>query len=117
MLYPMCRVKIKGGIVTGKELYYNGSISIDPVILNRADIIPGDMVDVLNLNNGARVSTYVIEGASNTGEICLNGPAARWFETGDEVVILSTCLVEPEERKTLSLKVVELAGGNKDIKA
>jgi len=112
MIYPVCRTKIKGGKVTGKKLYYDGSITIARDILHAAELQPGDMVDVLNLNNGARITTYVIEGAEKTGEICLNGPAARFFEEGDEVVILSICLVTASERHNMKMKIVSLTGNN-----
>jgi aspartate 1-decarboxylase len=111
----MCRVKIKGGRVTGKELNYNGSISIDAQILERSDLVPGEMVDVLNLSNGARITTYIIEGRRGTGEISLNGPAARFFEIGDEIVVLCTCLVDSKERENWNMRVISLSNGNREI--
>ncbi|MGC8805282.1 MAG: aspartate 1-decarboxylase [Candidatus Ratteibacteria bacterium] len=111
-MYQICRTKFKGGKVTGKKLYYDGSITIAWDILRAADLQPGDMVDVLNLNNGARITTYVIAGPEKTGEICLNGPAARFFEEGDEIVILGTCLVTASERKKIKMKVVSLTDNN-----
>ncbi|MCM8759292.1 MAG: aspartate 1-decarboxylase [Candidatus Omnitrophica bacterium] len=116
MLYPVCRTKIKGGIVTDKNLYYDGSITISNNILEAAEIKPGDMVEVLNLNNGARVTTYVIKGKENSGEICLNGPAARFFEIGDQIIILSVCLVTDDERKKLKMRLVSLTDRNLTIK-
>ncbi len=116
MLYPVCRVKIKGATVTDKKLYYDGSITIPRDILEAADIQAGDMVDVLNLNNGARITTYVIEGDEKTGEICLNGPAARFFEKDDQIVILAICLMTEQERKKSRMRVVSLSDGNLTIK-
>jgi len=116
MLYPICRVKIKGGRVTGKQLYYDGSIRLSSEILKSADIIPGDMVDVLNLNTGARITTYVIEEPNKKGEICLNGPAARFFEEKDQVIILAVCLATKQERKKTKMKLVSLSGNNKIIR-
>ncbi|MCM8805717.1 MAG: aspartate 1-decarboxylase [Candidatus Omnitrophica bacterium] len=116
MLYPVCRTKIKGGKITGKKLYYDGSITISSDILKAAGIQPGDMVEVLNLNNGARVSTYVIEGPEKTGEICPNGPAARFFEEGDEIIILGICFANEKERKQLKMRLVTLADNNRTIK-
>ncbi|HOK79763.1 MAG TPA: aspartate 1-decarboxylase [bacterium] len=115
MIYPICRTKIKGGKVTGKKLYYDGSITIARDILRAADLQRGDMVEVLNLNNGARITTYIIEGPEKTGEICLNGPAARFFEEGDEVVILGICLVTASERKKIKMKVISLTNNNLTI--
>ncbi|MCX7706066.1 MAG: aspartate 1-decarboxylase [bacterium] len=116
MLYAVCRTKIKGGVVTDKNLHYDGSITISKDILKAAEIQFGDMVEVLNLNNGARITTYVIEGKKNKGEICLNGPAARYFEKGDEIIILGVCYVTEEERKKLKMKIVSLENNNRTIK-
>lgn len=115
MFYPVCWVKIKGGVVTDKNLYYEGSITISSDILKIAGIKAGDMVDVLNLNNGARITTYVIEGQEK-GEICLNGPAARFFEKNDKIIILAVCFVTEQERKKLKMKIVSLSDSNLTIK-
>lgn len=111
MLKEICIVKIKGGKVTDKKLYYEGSITIDKKIIEKAGILPGEMLYVLNLNNGKRVKTYLIEGKE--GEICLNGPAARFFEIGDEIIILSTGYFTEEELKNYKMKIVELGENNK----
>lgn len=113
MLKEMCVVKIKGGKVTDKKLYYEGSITIDKKIIDKAGLLPGEMVYVLNLNNGKRVKTYIIEGKENSGEICLNGPAARFFEIGDEIIILSTGYFTEEELKNYKMKIIELGEKNK----
>jgi len=73
------------------------------------------MVYVLNLNNGARILTYVIEGEENSGTICLNGAAARFFEIGDEVIILSSSFLDNEEIENYKMKIVELGENNKVI--
>lgn len=109
----MCKSKIKGGKVTDKNLYYEGSITLDKKIIEASSLIPGEMVYVLNLNNGARISTYVIEGQENSGVICLNGAAARFFEIGDEVIILSSAFLDEEEIKNYSMKIIELGENNK----
>ncbi|MCM8804818.1 MAG: aspartate 1-decarboxylase [Candidatus Omnitrophica bacterium] len=109
----MTRCKIKGGKVTDKNLYYEGSITIDKKIIEQADILPGEMVYVLNLNNGARVFTYVIEGEENSGVICLNGPSARFFEVGDQVIILGISLVEEDRVKDFKTKIITLSEKNK----
>jgi len=114
MYRMMCRCKIKGARVTDKNLRYEGSITIDKTILKKAGLIPGEMVNVLNLNNGARISTYIIEGTENSGTMCLNGPAARLFEIDDEIIILGISLVE--EGKSLEgwhIKIVELDDNNR----
>lgn len=116
MLYPVCRTKIKGGVVTDKNIYYDGSITISSNILQAAELQHGDMVEVLNLNNGVRITTYVIEGKNNKGEICLNGPAARFFEKRDNIIILAVCYATEEERKKLKMKIVSLSDENLTIK-
>ena len=110
----MCRSKIKGGRVTDKDLYYEGSITLDKEILRHAGILPGEMVHVLNLNNGARISTYTIEGEEGSGIICLNGPSARYFEKGDEVIILGVSFAAEEElAENWNIKITELGGNNR----
>ncbi|MCM8814709.1 MAG: aspartate 1-decarboxylase [Candidatus Omnitrophica bacterium] len=116
MLYPVCRVKIKGAIVTDKNLYYEGSITISSNIMKAAELQQGDMVDVLNLNNGARITTYVIEGVGKKGEICLNGPSARFFEKDDEIVILGVCYVSEKARKKMKIRIVSLSNRNLTVK-
>ncbi|HNS32769.1 MAG TPA: aspartate 1-decarboxylase [bacterium] len=114
MYRSMCRCKIKGGRVTDKNLRYEGSITVDRAILVKAGIFPGEMVNVLNLNNGARISTYTIEGSENSGTMCLNGPAARYFETGDEIIILGISLAEESEvLDNWNIRIVELDINNR----
>ena len=113
MLIWMCRSKIKGGKVTEKKLHYDGSITLDKEIIEKAEILPGEMVYVLNLNNGARIITYVIEGKRGSGVICLNGPAARFFEINDEVIILATSLMEKKEAEGRKIRLVVLDEKNK----
>jgi aspartate 1-decarboxylase len=83
----MLNGKIHRARVTDADLNYVGSVSIDPLLLKAADIVPNEQVSVLNLMNGARFETYAIEGAE--GEICLNGAAARLAQVGDLVIILT----------------------------
>jgi aspartate 1-decarboxylase len=116
MLIQFCKSKIGHATVTEAELYYEGSITIDEKIIKAVDIIPGEKVDVLNLNNGARLETYVIAGKAGSGQICLNGPAARLGQVGDRIIILSYGLVTPEEARQLKTKTVYLNERN-DVKA
>ncbi len=110
----MCRCKIRGGRVTDKNLYYEGSVTVDKQILDEAGILLGEMVYVLNLSNGVRISTYTIAGEPNSGTICLNGPAARYFEKGDEVIILAVSFVEEKElQQKWDMKVVKLGDNNR----
>lgn len=89
MLRTMCKSKIHRATVTGADLNYIGSITIDPVLMEAADLLEFEQVSVVNVNNGARFETYVIPGQRGDGEICLNGAAARLVHTGDKVIIIS----------------------------
>ena len=113
MLIEFCKSKVTYASVTQAELFYEGSITVDKDILEAADILPGEKVSIVNLNNGQRFETYVIEGESGSGVICLNGPAARLGLVGDQVHILSYCFVEREEARGMKTKVVPLSEGNR----
>lgn len=113
MLITFCKSKITNATITQTELYYQGSITVDEKILKAVDIIPGEKVEVLNINNGARIETYTIAGKAGSGQICLNGPAARSGCVGDKLIILSYCLAEPKEARASTMKVVHLDDHNK----
>ena len=89
MQIEVLKSKIHRVTVTGAELGYIGSITIDKSLMDAANIIAGEKVQVVNVNNGERLETYVIEGGVNSGEITLNGPAARKVQKGDVVIIIS----------------------------
>lgn len=107
MLRTICKSKIHRAKVTQTQLHYEGSITIDEELMKEADILQGEKVEVLNLNNGARIETYAIKGKRGSKTICLNGPAARSAEVGDEVIILAYCLVSDEEAKKIKPKVIK----------
>ena len=113
MLLQMCKSKIANASITACELHYDGSITIDEKLIKAAGILPGERVQVVNLNNGARFETYVIRGKSGSGEICLNGPAARQGYAGDRIHIISYALMEPQEAKTFTAKVIKLNEHNR----
>ena len=98
--------KIHGATLTGTELDYEGSITIDQNLLDRADILPGEQVHVLNINNGQRFITYAIAAPRGSGTILLNGPAARLGTIGDKVIIISYCQVADEKARDLKAKVL-----------
>lgn len=100
MLKEMLKSKVYYATVTEAQLYYEGSVTIDNTIIKNADLSVHEKVEVLNLNNGERFQTYVIEGEEDSGVICLNGPAARKGQVGDKVILVSYCLVSQEELKT-----------------
>ena len=102
----MLKSKIHRATVTDANLGYEGSITIDRVLMEAADILPYEMVHVLNVNNGARLQTYAIEGERGSGEICINGAAARLVSKGDTVIILSYIAVGEEEARSIEPKLV-----------
>jgi len=113
MQIEYCKSKIAHGLVTEAELFYEGSITIDEDIIKAVDIIPGEKVEVLNINNGNRFNTYVIAGKPGSGQICLNGPAARLGLVGDQIIILSYALMEQEEARSTPTKIIHLDENNK----
>ena len=116
MFISFCKSKIAHARITQAELYYEGSITIDEAIINSVGIFPGEKVEVFNINNGTRLETYVIAGKANSGQICLNGPAARLGYVGDKLIILSYALVTQDEARAMKVKAVYLDDANK-IKA
>jgi len=113
MFRTILKSKIHRARVTEANLYYEGSITIDEKLMKAADLIENEKVEVLNLNNGHRLETYVIKGKSGSGIICLNGPAARGVCVGDEVVIVSYVLADGKEAKTIKPKVIKVDGRNR----
>ena len=109
----MLKSKIYYATITDAQLYYKGSIAIDEDLMKASDILEGEKVEVLNLNNGARLKTYVIKGAAASGVMCLNGPAARMGYKGDKIIVLSYGMYNKDELKSLKPKFVEVDGKNK----
>jgi aspartate 1-decarboxylase len=104
----MLKSKIHRARVTDANIDYEGSIAIDSKLMTKADILPYEQVHVLNVNNGARFTTYAIEGEAGSGAICLNGAAARLAVKGDIVIILTYAQVPEEETKNYRPKVVHV---------
>jgi aspartate 1-decarboxylase len=100
MFRTMCKSKIHRATVTGADLNYVGSITIDPILMEAADLLEYEQVAVVNVNNGARFETYVIPGERGAGEICLNGAAARLAHPGDKVIIISYGSYDEAELET-----------------
>ena len=112
MLRIMCRSKIHGATVTQTELHYEGSITIPADLLAAADMLPNERVQIVNLSNGSRMETYIIEGPAGSGVICLNGPAARLAFVGDRVHILCYAMMDEEEARGYALNVVNVDDSN-----
>lgn len=100
MLRTMCKSKIHRATVTGADLNYIGSITIDPELMEAADLLEYEQVSVVNVNNGARFETYVIPGQPGKGEICLNGAAARMVHPGDKVIVISYAQYDEAEMES-----------------
>lgn len=111
MLINTLKSKISYATVSDKNLFYVGSITIDQHIMEQAQIQENEKVQIVNLNNGERLDTYVIPGTPGSRTIALNGPAARKVEIGDEIFILSYASIDPQH-ETLQPILVDLKHGN-----
>jgi aspartate 1-decarboxylase len=116
MLRLMCKSKIHRATITKVDLHYEGSIGIDKLLLEKADIYPDEIVQVVNINNGARFETYAIEEPAGSGTIGLYGAAAHLGKAGDLIIILSNCLVENEKARQIKLKPVHVDSKNRIVK-
>src|SRR5512138_117616 len=106
MNIELLKSKIHRAVITEANLNYVGSITIDEDLMDAAAIIENEKVQVVNINNGERLETYVIKGERGTGVICLNGPAARKVCIGDIVIIMSYAMMDFEEAKTFKPSIV-----------
>lgn len=116
MLYTMFHGKIHRATVTEANLSYMGSITIDQDLMDRAGILPGERVQVVNNNNGARLETYTIPGKRGSGVICLNGAAARQTQIGDKVIIISYAAMSEDEARHFEPKVVMVDEDNHPLR-
>jgi aspartate 1-decarboxylase len=106
MRIEVLKSKIHRVKITQAELHYVGSITIDEALMDAAHLIEGEKVQVVNINNGERLETYVIKGERNSGTICLNGPAARKAQVGDIVIVISYASMDLEEAKQFKPSLV-----------
>ena len=106
MLIEVLKSKIHRVKVTDADLDYIGSITIDKKLINAANIVVGEKVQVVNINNGERLETYVIEGKENSGDVTLNGPAARKVLKGDSIIIISFAQMSLEEAQSFKPTVI-----------
>lgn len=105
-MIEIVKSKIHRVTVTEANLQYVGSISIDEDLMDASNLIEGEKVHVLDINNGERLETYTIKGDRGTGQICLNGPAARKVSVGDVIIIMSYALMDFEEAKSFKPRIV-----------
>ncbi|MEX2459214.1 MAG: aspartate 1-decarboxylase [Actinomycetota bacterium] len=111
----MMKGKIHRATVTDANLAYEGSITLDPVLMELADILPHEQVHVYDVNNGNRLVTYAIEGERGTGGVCLNGAAARLVSIGDQVIVVSYADLEDAEARAWEPKVVRVDERNRPL--
>jgi aspartate 1-decarboxylase len=111
----MLKSKIHRAVVTDANLHYVGSITVDPDLLEAADILEHEMVHVLDIDNGARFETYTIAGERGSGEIKINGAAARLVHTGDTVIVVSYADYERDELASYEPVVVHVDGDNRIV--
>ena len=116
MLLTICRAKIHRVTVTEADLNYEGSITIDRDLIDAAGLVPYEKVHILNINTGARIETYVIEGSAGSGTICLNGAAARLGAKGDKIIILAYGQFTREEADGFKPVIIYVDEKNKAIK-
>ncbi|MBM3290589.1 MAG: aspartate 1-decarboxylase [Candidatus Hydrogenedentes bacterium] len=113
MLLTLMKSKIHRATVTQADLNYVGSLTLDPDLMDAADIFLHEKVQVLNVNNGARFETYAIEGARGSGVCCLNGPAARQGQPGDIVIVVTYAQMDPAEARAHRPKNVHVDAHNR----
>lgn len=113
MFRCMFRTKLHRATVTMTDLHYEGSIAIDEMLLKEAGILVGEKVQVLNINNGERIETYAIPAPAESGQIMLNGAAARLFHKGDKVIIIAYSYVEEKEAPAFHPRVIVLDERNR----
>ena len=113
MLRTVCKSKIHRAVVTEANLQYTGSLTLDPLLMRAADLVPYEQVQVVNVNNGARFETYCIEGAPGSGTVCMNGAAARLAVVGDQIIVISYVHLTEHELEQFAPKLVFLDERNR----
>ncbi|MDD4510107.1 MAG: aspartate 1-decarboxylase [Oscillospiraceae bacterium] len=116
MLLNMFKGKLHRATVTQADINYVGSITIDSALMEKAGILPGEKVQIVNLNNGERFETYTIKGEADSGIICINGAAARLVQVGDKVIIIAYALMDENEAKIFQPNVLVLDEKNRVIR-
>ena len=106
MLITVMRSKLHQLTITEADLNYIGSISLDPDLIDAAGMVEGEKVQIVNINNGERIETYIINGERGSGQVCLNGPAARRCQPGDVVIVIAYGQMTIEEAKNFTPTVI-----------
>ena len=115
MFRTMMKGKIHRATVTQADLHYVGSVTVDEDLLDAADLLPGEQVDIVDITNGARLTTYAIAGPRGSGVIGINGAAARLVQPGDLVILISYALVDDAEARRLRPRVVHVDSANRIV--
>ena len=115
MMLHMMKSKIHRATITQAELNYVGSLTLDPDLMEEAEILPFERVQVLNINTGDRFETYAIEGERGSRVVCLNGPAARLGQVGDMIIVLTYAWMDVEDAQNQTAKTVHVDAGNNVI--
>ena len=113
MQIQILKSKIHRAVITEANLNYVGSLTLDEDLMDAANLIENEKIQVVNVNNGERLETYIIKGARGSGIVCLNGPAARKGAEGDVVIVISYALMDFEEAKQFKPTIVFPKEGNK----
>ena len=115
MQRTMLKSKIHRATVTQADLHYVGSLTIDRDLMDAAGLLPGQQVDVVDVDNGSRLTTYAIEGERGSGILCVNGAAARLISPGDTVIIIAYAAMDDDEARTFEPQVVFVDGRNRIV--
>ena len=113
MLRTVCKSKLHRATVTAANVEYTGSLTLDAELMRAADILPYEQVHVVDVDNGARLVTYCIEGRPGSGTVCINGAAARLVSVGEKVIIISYAQLSPDELERLEPKIILLDERNR----
>jgi aspartate 1-decarboxylase len=116
MMRILCKSKIHRATVTEANLNYKGSLTLDPLLMEAAGLVPFEQVHVLNLNNGERFETYLIEGERGSGTVCVNGAAARLVQVGDPIIVLAYALVPEDELSDFTARIVFVDEHNRVVR-
>ena len=115
LVRPMMIGKIHRATVTQADLHYVGSVTIDSTLMAAADLLPGQQVDIVDVTNGARLTTYAIPGEPDSGVVCINGAAAHLIGAGDVVIIIAYGMLADAEARTFEPRVVFVDGANRVV--
>lgn len=115
MQRPMMISKIHRATITDADLHYVGSITVDSLLMEAANLLPGQQVDVVDVTNGARLTTYVIPGEAGSGVMCINGAAAHLVHEGDIVIVIGYGMLDDDEARTYSPSVVFVDESNRQV--